>query len=639
MIPLIAVALASQQPISVDGNLVNSRNLLVKVAGPAKELLRKQLGLTVKKEFKEIGYVLVEAPAGELQLTRNKVRMVSGVQAVQFDRVAKVAYEPNDPLFPNQWNLPAMNVPDAWTLSLGNTPTTVAVIDTGVDYSHEDLANNVWTNTAEIPGNDIDDDNNGYIDDVHGYDFAYGDSEPNDNYGHGTACASIVAATQDNALGITGVAPMARIMCVKAALDSGYFYDSATVPAYIYAANNGAKIFSCSFYADSVSQAEHEAIRYAVGKGVLPIVAAGNEYSVIPFYPGAYEESIGVAALKNTGGGVAKSGFSNYGSWVDVAAPGSGIYVAGSGGGYWSGSGTSFACPNTAGVAALLWSTKPSAAASEIRAAIEDTATEYSEAPYGEISNFGNVNALAALEAIMGDPAPRRTAAFRYMTPLGSRDPSSKARVLSRIFGRGFEKDARVVVKKGNRHLHVRDRGRTFVDFYNVDGPDPVTLWVDGNLVATIPQPQVNDYVYPLIEASSPHAVVTGGFAQANGIDGTTLDCTTRGDNYLRMESTFARVIPADTMTLNITRNYTGTIGGSETETVYLYDWTSASYPYGNWIAVNNEFLPTTMTTTHIPITDASRFVDYEGYVYMLVMTSGNDPSVTGHYDQINLGY
>jgi subtilisin family serine protease len=338
MIPLIAVALASQQPINVDGSLVSPRNLLVKIAGPAKDLIRKQLGLNIEKEFKEIGYVLVQAPAGELQLTKSKLKMVSGVEAVEFDRVARVAYEPNDPYFPYQWNLPAMNLPDAWGLSLGTTPTTVAVIDTGVDYTHEDLVNNVWTNPGEVASNGIDDDGNGYVDDVHGYDFAYNDGEPNDNYGHGTACASIVAATPDNAIGLSGVAPMARIMGVKAALDSGYFYDSATVPAYLYAANNGARIFSCSFYADGVSQAEHEAIRYAVSKGVLPIVAAGNDYSIYPFYPGAYEEVIGVAALRDAGGGnVLKSSFSNYGSWVDVSAPGSGIFVAGSGGGYWSG--------------------------------------------------------------------------------------------------------------------------------------------------------------------------------------------------------------------------------------------------------------------------------------------------------------
>jgi hypothetical protein len=225
------------------------------------------------------------------------------------------------------------------------------------------------------------------------------------------------------------------------------------------------------------------------------------------------------------------------------------------------------------------------------------------------------------------------------MTPLGSREPSSKSKTLSRIFGRGFEGDARVVVKKGNRHLHVRGNGRTFVDFYNVDGPDPVTLWVNGNLVATIPQPQVNDYVFPLVEASSRGATVTGGFTEANGVDGATLDCTTRYDNYLRMESTFARVSASDTMKLHITRQYTGTIVGSETETVYLYDWSSASYPYGNWVAVNTEFLPTTMATSHITVSDFARFVDFDGYVYMLVQTSGNDPTVTGHYDQINLGY
>lgn len=640
MVTLIALALASQQPdltpISLHGEQVNPRNLLVKISDPQSKHLLRRSGLDIVREIPEIGYVVVRAPEGMLQATKTKVREMPGIERVEFDRVAKLAYEPNDPLFSAQWGLPFMHVPQAWDISRGSTPITVAVIDTGVDMTATDLVDNLWTNTGEIPDNNIDDDGNGYVDDVHGYDFAYSDSDPSDDYGHGTACSTIIASTQDNNFGMTGVAPMSRVMCLKAALTSGYFYDSATVPAYLYAVNNGARIFSCSFYADGVSQAEHDAIRYAVSKGVLPIVAAANENSVIPQYPGAYDEVIGVAAVRQVGDSVEKASFSNFGSWVDVSAPGVGIEVLWNGS-YVAGNGTSFACPNVAGIAALLWSTKPTATAYEIKAAIEDSATTMTEAPFGEISNYGFVNAEAALSALLGTPAARKPPAVRYMSPIGGLPPSNKSRIASRVMGRGFEKDAKVVVQRGHRHLHVFDRGRDFIDFYNVDGDEPVDVFVDGELVASIPQPSNPGYVYSLLEASTHNATVTGGFKEAVSQDGLTLDCTSGGNGFVYMQGTFGRVTPADTMHLSITRSYSGTLSGTETETIYLYDWSSWSYPYGNMVPVNTQTLPSGMVTTTIDIPNAGRFVDFDGYVYVFIQTSSTDSSVTAHIDQLGL--
>src|SRR6185295_7407802 len=163
----------------------------------------------------------------------------------------------------------------AWDTLKGAPTVRVAVMDTGLDYTHPDLAANVWTNPGEIPSNGIDDDSNGYIDDVHGYDFAYNDSDPNDNFGHGTSCAGLVAARQDNGIGVTGVAPLCQLVGVKAALDSGYFYDSANVPALLYCADMGFQVISMSFYSDGVTPAEGDAINYCWNHGVLPVAAAG----------------------------------------------------------------------------------------------------------------------------------------------------------------------------------------------------------------------------------------------------------------------------------------------------------------------------------------------------------------------------
>ncbi len=629
----IAQQTASAKPIDLNGVLVNPRNLLVKVIDPvAKGRLKHESRFTFVKEIPRINYVVVRVPEGKLQATKAMLQRERGVEAVEFDRVAKLTEIPNDPEFPNQWSLPAMHVPEAWDISKGSTPIVVADIDSGVDMTHPDLENNLWTNPGEIPNNGIDDDGNGYVDDVHGYDFANDDSDPTDDNGHGTITSSVIAATHNNGIGMTGVAPMARIMCVKAGLWSGDIFESALLPAYIYSADNGAKIFSCSFGSDNVSVAERDAIRYAVSKGVLPVASAGNSGSVLPHYPAAYDEVLSVAAVAEFGATVQKASFSNYGCWVDVSAPGKTVLAI-----YWFGygfaSGTSLSCPNVSGTAALLWSAKPTATAEQIRSAIEDTATTMNEPPFGEISNYGFVNAEAALRAIVGKPAPRKEAAVRYMSPVGGEPPSNKSRIMARIMGRGFEKDAKVELRKGTRRLPILGRGRNYIDFYNVDGIDPIDVIVDKKLAESIPQPAGHGYEFPLLEASNPGNSIVGSFPKAVAIDDSFVEIHPSA-GFISLEGTFGRVIPSGTMHLKITRRYTGSFRGFEYETISLLDW---SIGYGVYRVINNQAFPSGMLTTTIDIPDFDRFVDPEGRVYVRLESTVVDPSVTAHLDQLVL--
>lgn len=621
-------------PITVDGTLCNPHRLMVKVADARGEQSVRSLNATVLRRLPQIGYLVVQAPEFNLQQTRRGLREMPGIEDVELDRVARIAYDPNDPLYPNQWGLQAMRVNYAWDMSLGTSDVTVAVCDTGVNRFHEDLVNKMWVNTREIPGNGIDDDQNGYVDDVNGYDFVNGDADPSDDNGHGTLCSGVVGAEQGNLLGMSGVAPHAKIMAVKVGNSSGYFYDSDTVPGYLYAADNGAKVFSCSFFSDRVSSAERDAIDYATGKGVLVVVAAGNSNSVIPYYPANHTNSLAVAAVDSS---LLKASFSNFGTGIDVAAPGVSILGTSAGGGYGYYSGTSLACPNVAGLAALLWSANPAATRAQVLAAIEDTATPTIQAPFGEYTNYGMVNAEAAMNAILYGAAPRRSAVVRYLTPFGT-PPKGATKQKAYVGGRGFQKPATVEIRIAGNRINPSDQQRDSFQFNLIASSSPIQIYENGALVATLNQPpSTGNYQYPMTEASTQGATLTGGFYEALNVDGSTVDCGQRGDGTMRMESVFRRVSLTGAANVRITRQYTGVTTG--TETIYLYDWSSASYPYGNWVAISSGPVPLWMTSSTISVPSFERFIDVEGSVYGLVLSSADGyPTGVLHVDQLSIG-
>jgi subtilisin family serine protease len=281
----------------------------------------------------------------------------------------------NDPFWNSQYQHSLMQLDSARSIHTGDSSVVIAVIDGGVNYLHEDLRANIWINFAEdVDGDgfyspaDIDStdaDNNGFIDDVIGWDFidfpgqgfpgeddSLADNNPMDFGGHGTHCAGDAAAVTNNGLGVASPGGDCRIMCIRAGMLTqnglGIIYHS--VEGIYYAANNGAKVISMSYGGPIFSSTEQFAIDYAHTQGVICIAAAGNDNSNTPQYPANYNHVVAVAATDQQDH---KADFSNYGNWIDVSAPGVSIFSTTVGGNYGISSGTSMSTPIVAGLVGL----------------------------------------------------------------------------------------------------------------------------------------------------------------------------------------------------------------------------------------------------------------------------------------------
>lgn len=239
-------------------------------------------------------------------------------------------WTPND-LVAQQYGPQKMSAPAAWDVTLGSSSIVIAIIDTGVNLTHPDLA-------AKI---------------VPGYDFVNSDADPMDDHGHGTHCAGIAAAITNNGIGIAGIAPNCKIMPVKVLNSSGSGSTANIANGINWAVDNGAKVVSLSLGGGGISATMEGAVNYAWNNGVVVVCAAGNGGAATLFYPAGYNNSI---AVGSTDSADARSSFSQYGTWVDIAAPGSSIYSTYTGTGYATLSGTSMACPHVAGEVGLLWS-------------------------------------------------------------------------------------------------------------------------------------------------------------------------------------------------------------------------------------------------------------------------------------------
>ncbi|HWQ65184.1 MAG TPA: S8 family serine peptidase [Methanospirillum sp.] len=320
---------------------------------------------------------------------------------------------PDDPGYSLQWGLhntgqspfygtvgADIDAPVAWNTTTGSS-VVIAVVDTGVDYTHEDLAANIWTNSGEIAGNGIDDDGNGYIDDVRGWNFYSSTNDPMDDNGHGTHCAGIIAAVGNNNAGVTGVNWKAKIMPLKFLNSAGSGYTSDAISAILYANKMGAKVISNSWGGSGVSRSLKDAID---ASSAVVVCAAGNDGEDIdttPLYPASYNSS-NIIAVAATDYNDNLATFSNYGAKsVDIAAPGVKIRSTYKDGQYAYLSGTSMATPYVSGVAALISAVNSSLSSNEIKAKILDSADTTSSLK-GKVVSNGRLNAANAVEAASG---------------------------------------------------------------------------------------------------------------------------------------------------------------------------------------------------------------------------------------------
>lgn len=394
--------------------------------------------------------VKLTTQAGNLKEALAALREQPEVEYAELNMIVHTQTAPNDPYYSSSgawgqqyrdlWGLQSISAESAWDTSQGDG-VLVAVVDTGLDYNHEDIAGNVWLNDGEVGldgnGNDkrsngIDDDSDGLIDDWHGWDFVTldgtpGDNDPMDNHGHGTHVSGTIAALGDNGLGVIGVAPHAKIMAVKGldASGSGSIEDLSN--AIIYAADKGASVINLSWGGSGPTpQTLIDAISYAHNvKGAVVVAAAGNNNfdvgtQINGFYPACIRDVIAVAAVTHLD---AKASFSNFGAKIDVTAPGGGDTGAGiqpdrsilsllssqagsvmTGSGqlivgtkYLRQSGTSMASPHVAGVAALIRAQHPEFSPEQVRQVLRSSADDIGATGFDTQFGYGRLNASRSL--------------------------------------------------------------------------------------------------------------------------------------------------------------------------------------------------------------------------------------------------
>lgn len=344
-----------------------------------------------------------------------ELRLNPAVEAVEPNYlVSKDEAIPDDPRFSEQWALKNtgstggqtgsdINVTPAWATTTGLSSTVIAVIDSGIDFSHPDLKNNEWTNQGE-KANNRDDDKDGFTDDLHGWDWVKDSGAVVDEQGHGTIVAGIIAAQGNNATGTSGVMWRASLMSLRVLDNTGTGDIANAVEAIDYAVTHGAQVINCSWGTDEESTFLHDAIDRAGKKGVIVVTSAGNSGSdleVAPYYPASFELP-NLISVASTDQFDQLASFSNYGSThVTVAAPGTDILTTQMGGGYRSVTGTSASAPFVTGVAGLIKTLRPWLTAAGTRAAITD-GVRHVDALTGRISTGGVLSASGALDALRG---------------------------------------------------------------------------------------------------------------------------------------------------------------------------------------------------------------------------------------------
>ncbi|MGZ3774968.1 MAG: S8 family peptidase [Pseudobdellovibrionaceae bacterium] len=378
--------------------------------------LESQFGLSMVHQLPNTNIFLFRQKNSQMALTAEEITQaplfLSEVLEVEPNLIFSASKVPNDPLYSHQWGLKNsgqpilsrkkalkgidINIEPVWDTFTGSHQVIVAVVDSGINYLHPDLKQNIWVNVAEQNGKQgVDDDNNGFVDDVYGYDFVNHRPNAMDDFGHGSHCAGIIGASGNNSAGVAGINWTIRLMPVKFLNNQGNGTLENAVNAMNYAFRNGAQIINASWGAKGTSRLIEKAIFALNKKNILIVAAAGNEMSdndIKPMVPGSIiaPNLITVAALDNNG---QLARFSNYGvKSVQIAAPGVDILSTVLGNNYEYMSGTSMAAPFVAGVSAILLAHDPSLKTKDIKNKLMRKATPLTDLLH-KVTSHGMVNA------------------------------------------------------------------------------------------------------------------------------------------------------------------------------------------------------------------------------------------------------